>query len=249
MFPVLFRIGGFSVYTYGVLFFIGIVSAYAVSHRAARKENIPADVFSDIIFWTIISGMLGARIVYILVEYRYFLIDPIGALLSRSGFIFYGGIIFGGTAFYFLVKKRGFDFFKIADVAALGIPLGHAIGRLGCFFYGCCYGRPTVSWVGMLFPSESPAGAAGVKVIPTQLISSAVLFIIFFIILYVKKKRKFDGQVFLTYLILYGLSRFVIEFFRGDPRGFILGISTSQAIAAFVILSALFVWRKRAREC
>jgi phosphatidylglycerol:prolipoprotein diacylglycerol transferase len=137
----------------------------------------------------------------------------------------------------------------LIDVIAIGIPLGHAFGRLGCFFYGCCYGKPTDSFIGVLFPPDSAAGYLGVKVIPTQLISSFFLFVLFFILLFLRKKKRFDGQIALSYIILYSIFRFLIEFFRGDPRGTFLHLSTSQFISLILVVISAFAWigcRRRA---
>jgi phosphatidylglycerol:prolipoprotein diacylglycerol transferase len=160
----------------------------------------------------------------------------------RSGFVFYGGVICGIAALYLLSKKYKIKFALLADIIAIGVPLGHAFGRLGCFFYGCCYGRPSESFMGVLFPPDSPAGYLGAKVIPTQLISSFFLFLLFFLLLAFRKRKKFDGQIVLVYLILYSIFRFIIEFFRGDPRGSILFLSTSQLISLILIAISIFFW-------
>ncbi|OQX88164.1 MAG: hypothetical protein B6D55_01260 [Candidatus Omnitrophica bacterium 4484_70.2] len=124
------------------------------------------------------------------------------------------------------------------------MPLGHSLGRWGCFFNGCCYGKPTTSWIGVKFPPDSPAGILGEKVIPTQLISLFFLLVIFFILLNLRKRKKFKGEIFLSYLILYGIFRFIIEFFRGDPRGYIFIFSTSQFISLIVVAIGISMWKK-----
>ncbi len=246
MHPVLFKIGPVTIYTYGVLVFIGVMVGYFVSLKEARRVGIEDKTFSDIIFWSIIFSFVGARILYILVEFKAFLKDPLHIGLGRSGFVFYGGLIGGILTFIFLSKKYNQNFLKLADVAAIGIPLGHSIGRLGCFFYGCCYGKPTEAFWGIRFPPDSPAGMLGTKVIPTQLISSFSLFAIFLILLGKRKKKRFEGEIFLTYLIIYGSFRFFIEFLRGDERGYIGMFSVSQFISLVVVaISLIFLWHFR----
>lgn len=245
MFPILFRIGPITIYTYGVLVFLGILVGYLFSLKEAKKENIDSKVLTDIIFWSIICGFLGARIFYILVEFKYFLKNPLSFVFSRAGFVFYGGVIFGLATFYLLTKKHRLDFLQLGDIVALSIPLGHSLGRLGCFSYGCCYGKPTTSWIGIKFPLASPAGSSGVKVIPTQLISAFFLILIFFILLIIRRKQRFKGQIILSYFTFYGLFRFIIEFYRGDPRGHIGFLSTSQFISLIVIGVSLFIWIKK----
>ncbi len=247
MYPVFFKIGSFSLYTYGVLVFSGVLLVYLSSLREAKRENIDKKNFSDIIFWSILFGFIGARVFYILVEFEHFSDSPLRFIFGRSGFIFYGGIIFGLGTFYLLARKHKLDFLKLVDIISLNIPLGHALGRLGCFSYGCCYGLPTSSWIGIKFPPNSPAGSLGVKVIPTQLISFLFLLLLFFTLLAIKKKQKFKGQIVLSYSILYGLFRFIIEFYRNDPRGAIGGFSTSQFIALILVGISVFFWIKIGR--
>lgn len=242
MHPILFKLGPITIYTYGFFVFLGVLTGYFVSSRQAKKEGINNNVFSHIAFWIIVFGFLGAKVLYILIEFKYFLTNPLSMI--RSGFVFYGGIISGAISLWILTKKYKLNLLGFADIVALGIPLGHAIGRLGCFFYGCCYGKPTDSFIGVLFPPDSPAGALGVKVIPTQLISAFFLFIIFLVLLLLKRKKKFQGQIFLSYIFLYGIFRFIIEFFRGDPRGQIFFLSTSQFISLLSILISMGLWIK-----
>ena len=249
MFPILFKLGPITIYTYGAMVFLGVIAGYFVCKAGASKEGISTKVFSNIFFWAVIWGFIGARVVYILVEWEWFLSNPLSVILSRSGFVFYGGIISGILTLLTLAKKYKINLLRAADIGALGIPLGHALGRIGCFCYGCCYGKPTDSSWGILFPPESPAGLSGVKVIPTQLISALFLFLIFFLLLILKKYRGFDGQILLSYGICYGIFRFIIEFYRGDPRGEIFSLSTSQFAALVVIIISIFFffrWRNKA---
>lgn len=242
MHPILFKLGPITVYTYGVFVFLGVLAGYLFCLKQAKKESIDTKVFSDILFWAIISGFLGARLFYIVIEFKQFMDDPIGIGLGRAGFVFYGGIIFGLPVFYFLARKHRLDFLNLTDLVILALPLAHAIGRIGCFFYGCCYGKPTDSWIGMKFAPDSPAGLLGVKIIPTQIISSLFLFLIFFLLLTLRKTRKFKGQIFLYYIIVYSIFRFIIEFYRGDPRGYLGSLSFSQVISLILIGGALILW-------
>jgi phosphatidylglycerol:prolipoprotein diacylglycerol transferase len=248
MYPILFKLGPITIYTYGVSVFLGVLFSYWVCLRQAKKEQINAAVFSDIIFWTLLFAFLGARVFYILIEFRRFLSSPMEILLSRSGFVFYGGIIFGILALYFLTRKFKIGFLRVLDIFAIGIPLGHAFGRVGCFFYGCCYGKTTTSFIGVLFPSDSAAGISGVKVVPTQLISAFFLLIIFFLLILLKRKKRFAGQIFLYYIFLYGTFRVIIEFFRGDLRGQIAFLTTSQIISLILIVTGVFLWRRVGRK-
>ncbi|UCD15266.1 MAG: prolipoprotein diacylglyceryl transferase [Candidatus Omnitrophota bacterium] len=249
MYPVLIKLGPVTIYTYGIFVFLGLLLGYFVSLREAKRLGIDCTKFTDIIFWTAVIALIGARIFYVIMEYKWFIQRPLEIILSRSGFVFYGGVIFGFIPLYFLTKKYKIDSLKMLDSLGLGLPLGHSLGRLGCFFYGCCYGKPTDSVWGVLFPLNSPAGMLAEKVIPTQLISSFFLFLIFIVLLFIRKYKKFRGQIFLYYLVLYGIFRFIIEFFRGDERGQILFFTTAQIISIILVGMGCFLffkWRKKA---
>lgn len=242
MHPILFKVGSFTIYTYGFFVFLGVLCGYFFCLKQASRDNINKNVFSDIIFWMLVFSFIGARIFYIFTDFRSFLLNPLEILLSRSGFVFYGGVIFGVITLYVLAKLHKIKFLKLSDIIASGVPLAHAFGRLGCFSYGCCYGRPTESAIGVLFPKNCPAGFAGVPVIPTQLIEAFFLFLLFFILIFLKKRKKFDGQILAFYLIFYSAIRFVIEFFRGDPRGNVFFLSFSQFIAIIIIIFGIFLY-------
>ena len=242
MYPILFKIGPITIYTYGVLVFLGVVAGYFFSLVQVKKEGIGKKDFSDIVFWSLIWGFIGARIFYILLNFKFFLRDPLGIGLSRAGFVFYGGVFFGLGAFYILTRKRNLDFLKLADILVLALLLGHAIGRVGCFSYGCCYGKPTSSWIGIKFPPSSPAGSLGTKVIPTQLISSLALLCIFLVLWSKRKKTSFKGEIFSLYFILYGIFRFIIEFYRGDPRPYLGKFSIFQIVSLGMIVIGVLLW-------
>ncbi|MDD4955231.1 MAG: prolipoprotein diacylglyceryl transferase [Candidatus Omnitrophica bacterium] len=249
MHPILFKIGSFTIYTYGFLVFVGVLCGYFFCLREAGRENINKNVFSDIIFWTLIFSFIGARIFYIFTDFGNFLRNPPEMILSRSGFVFYGGVVFGVISLFFLAKLHKIRFLKLADIIVLGVPLAHAFGRLGCFSYGCCYGLPTDSFIGVLFPKESPAGELGVCVIPTQLFEAFFLILLFIALLFIRKHKKFDGQILSLYLILYSIIRFGIEFFRGDPRGNVFFLSLSQFISLILLIFGIFLYLKlRARS-
>jgi phosphatidylglycerol:prolipoprotein diacylglycerol transferase len=179
--------------------------------------------------------------------------------LWRGGFVFYGGLIGGFlSATVFIIKKK-MNFLKIIDIGAPVLALGLAIGRVGCYMAGCCFGNYTSSFLGISFPSGSPAyekhlelypdlmhnHIGSLTVFPTQLFSAGANFIIFlYLILHLKNKKKYNGQVFIQFLILYSVFRFIIEFFRGDDRGKFLFFTTSQWISVTIIsLSILAIFK------
>jgi len=157
---------------------------------------------------------------------------------------------------YFLMKRYRLPWWKTADACAPGIAIGNFFGRQGCFAAGCCWGKPTTLPWGVKF-TEAGHAITGVPtdtyLHPTQLYESFAMFIVFLFLLWLHKRRRFSGEVILTYALLYSIIRFVIEFFRGDPRGDILGLttltglSTSQIISVVVGVGALVLlivrWR------
>ncbi len=245
MHPILFKIGPLTIYTYGVFALLGIVVASMIAGREARRCGLDNKKFFDLVFWSVVWGFVGARLVYMLVEFKAFLADPLALIFNRAGFVFYGGIVFGLAALFFLSRRYRLDQAAVTDSIALGLPFGHALGRLGCFFYGCCYGRATDSWIGMIFPAGSPAGICGDNIIPTQLISAFFLLLIGAILFFLRTRLKQKGRVALLYLVFYGSFRFSIEFFRGDPRGFLGGLSVSQWFSLFAAGAGLVGWKIR----
>jgi phosphatidylglycerol:prolipoprotein diacylglycerol transferase len=248
MHPILFKIGSFTISTYGFFVFLGVLVAYLIISKEAKKEVIDKEVFSSLIFWVLIFSFLGARIFYIFINFKDFLKTPTRFIFSRSGFVFYGGIIFGLISSFYLCLYYKINFLKFADIVSLGIPLGHALGRIGCFFYGCCYGKPTDSFFGIRFPLQSPAGILKEKVIPTQLISSFFLLLLFIFLKNLKKRKRFEGEVFVAYLFLYGIFRFFIEFFRGDPRPYIFYLSVFQWVSLSLIIFSSLFWLKKQKK-
>lgn len=246
MYPILFKIGPITVYTYGVLIALGIAAAIIFALRQSKKDNIDSNTVIDLFLWIAVSGFIGARILYVITEFSYFVNNPSRIFFANEGFVFYGGFITACIAVIIFARKKNLKLWVIADFLAVPVALAHSVGRLGCFFYGCCYGKPTKSFIGVLFPSESPAGHLHIPVIPTQLIASLVLLGIFCCLLIIRKYKKFDGEIFLIYAVLYSVARFIIEYFRGDSRGHIWIFSTSQFIALFVVIAAsLAIVRKR----
>ncbi|MDD5071033.1 MAG: prolipoprotein diacylglyceryl transferase [Candidatus Omnitrophica bacterium] len=246
MHPILFRIGPITIYSYGLFVFLGVLAGYFISWRVAKREGFGYEMFSDIIFYTVLFGFLGAKLLFIGLNFSGFLSDPLSMI--QSGFVFYGGFISGVVTLFVLSKKRKIKFLKIIDCFVVALPLSHAFGRIGCFFYGCCFGRPTNSFIGVLFPKDSYAGFSGLKVIPTQLISALALVLIFLLLLRLSYRKKFDGQILAVYLLVYPLFRFLIEFFRGDPRGVLFYVPTSQFLSLLAFSLGVILWKKLAKE-
>ncbi len=242
MHPILCKIGPFTLYTYGLFVAAGILLGYLIALKNAPKYSIPQTVVSDLTFWAILGGILFARSFYILLNFSDFLEHPGSYVLSSAGFVFYAGLIGGIFIVFLFAKYKKLYFFRLLDLYAPSLAIGHALGRIGCFAYGCCYGKPTNSIFGLRFPVQSPAGMGGTKVLPTQLFESGVLFLIFFLLTRKMRSTLPPGILFASYLSLYSSSRFLLEFLRDDPRGEWLFLSTSQWFSIILFLAA-FVFR------
>ena len=239
MHPVLFKLGPLKIYTYGFFVFLGISLGLVFALKESKKEGIPRDRILDLIFWMLLYSFLSSRILYIVINFRYFIQEPLGFIFSGSGFVFYGGLLGGTIAALFFINKYKLPLFKTFDILSCSLVLGHSLGRIGCFFYGCCYGVITNSFIGVLFPVGSPAGSVGNPLVPVQLISSFFLIVIFVLLLLIRDRKLFDGEVFAAYIILYSLFRFIIEFYRSDPRGFFLSLSVAQWLSLLFFCAGL----------
>ena len=261
MFPQLFDFGEITLWdrtfhpilhTYGFLLAVGFLVALKLAARRAQKIGVETRMTMDLGLYLLISALIGAKLLLVIVNWEHMQHDPWS--LVRSGGVFYGGLLAAIVTALWYFRKHRLPPWKMADVLAPSVALGHGIGRLGCFAAGCCYGKPTDSFLGVTFTSDYAhqivAVPLGLALHPTQLYEAGAEFLIFTFLLWLSTRKRFDGQVFWTYVGLYAAVRFVIELYRGDPRGFVFdgALSTSQFIGLLMLamsLFALFVLRKR----
>jgi phosphatidylglycerol:prolipoprotein diacylglycerol transferase len=253
MHPILFEIGGFPVYTYGVLLAAAYLLGLQFALMRARARGLDPNRVMDLGIWIIISALVGAKLLLLIVDFNTFKNSP-GELLTlvRSGGVFYGGLIAAVIVALWYLRRHKMPVWTVTDVFAPGIALGHVIGRLGCLFAGCCFGRPTdVPWA-ITFHNEYAAQNVGtplnVPLHPTQLYEAGAELLILGILLFTEKKgRPYPGRTFWSYMLFYGVSRFIIEFYRGDARGVVGDFSTSQFVSLVIVpLSiAMLVWLRR----
>ena len=227
-------IGKFTIYGYGLMIGIGFLTAVLVAMYRAKKQGLKQEAILDIAIYCLISGILGGKLLYVIVEWERFIKDP-WAILGSSGFVVYGGIVLGVAVgvTYLKIKKQPVN--PYFDLVMPEIAIAQGIGRIGCFLAGCCYGAPTDGAWGVVFPEGSLA-PAGIKLIPTQLIMSAGDLLIAAILILFSQKNKVAGNVGAMYLVLYGAGRFCIEFLRNDSRGAVGALSTSQFISIFIVV-------------
>jgi phosphatidylglycerol:prolipoprotein diacylglycerol transferase len=261
MYPELFRIGNFPINTYGVFLALAFLFAILITVRLAASDGLPREKIYDLSLWMLLASLIGSKILMFFTEpeYRDHPLQLISLDFLRSGGVFYGGLIGAIVVGYFLMRRYQLPWWKTADACAPGIAIGNFFGRQGCFAAGCCWGKPTNLPWGVKF-TELGHDITGVPIDtylhPTQLYESFSMLIVFFFLLWLHKHKRFSGQVILLYALLYSVIRFVIEFFRDDPRGDILGLttmtglSTSQIISIIVGVGALVLlvmkWRRTA---
>ena len=249
MFPVLFEIpGGLKVHAYGLMVAVGFLAALAWVRYQSKREGIPVQAMTDFAFWLMVAAIIGSRLAFLAVDWRYYAENPLAALrVWEGGLVFYGGLIACIFTAWFYLKKYRLNFWKVADIFMPGVALGHGFGRIGCFLAGCCHGRTCDphAWYAVVFP-DRPEGLAppGIPLYPVQLIEAAAEFLIFALLAWKSRKKAFDGQILLLYLMTYAIVRIGIELLRGDKeRGFVLGawLSTSQLLSGILLIAALVV--------
>jgi phosphatidylglycerol:prolipoprotein diacylglycerol transferase len=241
MYPILFEVGGFPVYTYGVLLAAAYLLGLQFALTRARARGLDAARVMDLGIWIIISALIGAKLLLLVVELDTFRQNPRELLtLLRSGGVFYGGLIAAVTVAIWYMRRHRLPVWGVSDAFAPGIALGHVIGRLGCFFAGCCFGKATdVPW-SMTFRNTYAAENVGtplnVPIHPTQLYEAGAELVILGLLLVLERRwRPFAGRTFWSYLLMYGVTRFIIEFYRGDARGMVGDLSTSQFVSVLLV--------------
>lgn len=250
------EIGPLTLHSYGVLLALAFVAGLWIAGRQAKRAKLDADKVTDLAVYVLIAGLLGAKIALLIVEWNYYS-KNLGELFSllQSGGVFYGGLIAAFPVAWWYVRRSGLPGWRAADALAPGVVLGQAIGRLGCFAAGCCFGKPSSLPWAVTFRDLYAARAVGTPMDtplhPSQLYESAAAFAILGILLLLSKRKSFDGQIVLSYVVLYSIARFGLEFLRGDAaRGVVFGgaLSTSQSIAIVLVLGALAIYPKARRS-
>ncbi len=235
VYPQLFKLGPVSVNSYGLMIAVGFILAVVMARYRAKKRELNADSIYSLGILCIVGGFLGAKLVFIIIEFNNIYKNPSILLNLSDGFVVFGGIIGGVITGYIYCRIKKLGFLKYFDLAAPSIALAQGFGRIGCFLAGCCYGRETDWSLGVVF-TDTPFAPHGVRLIPTQIFSSIGDFLITAILLIYAKRKRDSGKVAGLYLILYSVGRFIIEIFRNDPRGHIGDLSTSQLISIFTLL-------------
>lgn len=256
MHPILLTTPYFTLHTFGVILALAYLCAYWWLYRRARREGISRELVSGLGVWAIVGAIIGAKLLLILRTLPYYLDHPsefwsLGTL--QSGGDFYGGFIGALAASMIYFARHGeLPRWRIADLCGPAIALGQGIGRIGCFMAGCDYGCPTTAPWAVTFTDPAAADIVGtplgIPLHPAQVYESLSCFALFFFLVWLSGRRRFEGQIILAYSMLYAAIRFIIEYFRGDAdRGFVFGgmFSTSQILALIVIVVGLPIYLAR----
>ncbi len=246
MYPELFRIGSLAIPTYGFLLAIAFLASLFLFHKRAVGFGFDAPTASDLGVWVLLAGLLGAKLLLVIVEWpRYTSLASLVDLARAAG-VFYGGLIGATLAAFLFIRRRGLSFWSVADAAAPCIALGQAIGRLGCFAAGCCWGRACELPWAVTFTDPLAEHNVGVPLHtalhPAQLYESLGTALLSGLLIRFESRR-YEGETFGRYLVCYAIVRGTVEIFRGDPRGTVLSgaLSTSQFIAALGLLAGILV--------
>ena len=260
MHPKLFELGPINLYSYGLL----LVAAYLIGLQVAvvrgRKWGLNSNRVMDLGIAIILSALVGAKLLLLIVDFDHFSSNPDQLwTLLRSGGVFYGGLVMAVAVAFWYIRRYSLPLWRTCDAFAPGIAVGQAVGRMGCFLAGCCYGKPTTLPWGITFTDTLAASNVGtplnISLHPTQLYESIITLCILMTLLFFERRgNTFAGRTFWIYILLYSTSRFFVEFYRGDPRGIAFDfLSTSQFVSALLVplsitmLIVLFRGRKSGR--
>jgi len=244
MHPILFRIGPFSLHTYGLFIATGVLLAIALAARGARREGVDPQKMLDLGFYLLVASIIGSRLLFVLIFYRDYLPRPWSIFkLWEGGLVFYGGFALALPIGIWYLRRHDLPLWRTADLWAAPLSLGHALGRIGCFAAGCCYGRPTSLPWGITFSDPQSLAILGVPLHPVQLYEASSNFLLFLFLSLFGRFRRFEGQIFWLYVLLYSAIRFLVEFYRGDARGFILPpyLSISQGVSILLAAASLIM--------
>jgi phosphatidylglycerol:prolipoprotein diacylglycerol transferase len=266
LYPNIFTIGDFVITSFGLMMFLAFMTGTWIMGRQLQRYGLPAELAWDLLAWVAVGGIVGAKIYYLALHPAELQANFFGALISRGGLVWYGGLIGGVIAYYLQVRSRKLPVPVMFDASAACIAIAYAVGRVGCFLVGDDYGRYTESSVGIEFPKGAPPSTAGnlraigdsipanvpdsavVPVHPTQLYEVGLATIMFAILWRLGAKRGLrTGQLFSLFLAMYGVERFFIEFVRAKSDRFVFGLSTSQIMSILVLIVAAVLWQRQSK--
>jgi len=251
MFPDLFSIGPLTIHTYGLFVAMGFTVGLLVMIRIGRTQGFSSQQIMDVGFLIILCAAIGSRLTFVLINFSYYKTHPIDIFkVWQGGLVFSGGLIAVVLGMSWYIRRHHLSFWKIGDLCGPAAAIGASIGRIGCFMAGCCYGKPTDLKWGVVFTHHQSLAPLNISLHPTQAYHSLTDLIIFVVLMVLHARKKFEGQVFLWFLILHSVARLLIERFRGDDRGLIPGteMSATQLVATLILIGSvvmLFILKSR----
>lgn len=222
---------------------IGIICAAYIFTKNAGKRGYNEDKIFNLIILTVIMGVIGGKLLFIITEIEDIINDPSILLEFGNGFVIYGAIILGALTVFLYCKKKKWSSLEVLDCLVPAVAIAQGFGRMGCLLAGCCYGAETNFPLSIVFPrGVNSLAPTGIHLNPTQIYSSIFDFALGIFLLWYLKKKKDKGKTFGLYVIIYSIGRFIIEFLRNDPRGNVGVLSTSQFIAIFTLIIGILVF-------
>lgn len=241
MYPEICKIGPFTIYSYGVMLVFAFIVGAVLSALRAKKENINPDTIFNLCFIVFISGVIGARIFYVIEHIGDYINNPLEIIMfQHGGLSWFGGLIMGLISGLLYLKNKNLNVYKVLDLIAPFAALAQAIGRIGCLLNGCCFGKEYS--YGIYFPVHNAV------LIPIQIYSSILLIFIFIILRFVQDRPHKTGQIFLLYLLLYSLKRFFIEFWRSDNEIISFGLTLFQILCIIIFVLSAYKLIKLAKS-
>lgn len=237
MLPEICRIGGFTIYAYGAMLVLAFFACTYLAALQAKKEQMDGEQIFNLCFYAFIFGIIGSRVLYVLINARFYLHNPLEMImLQHGGMAWFGGLIFGAGSAILFIQRHKMDLLRSLDLLAPFIALGQAIGRIGCLLNGCCFGRESKFWLYFKVFDQI--------LIPTQLYSSLLLLLIFIILRLRQDSKHLPGEILCGYLFLYSLKRFFIEFLRNDSPRIIYGLTLFQLLCLVMFFLSLGIFIK-----
>jgi phosphatidylglycerol:prolipoprotein diacylglycerol transferase len=256
MMPDLVSIGPLTVHWYGVMMALGFLAGLLNWVLLGRPIGRDFKFCSDLLFWIMVAGIVGARIAYVISDLPYFLANPLRIVrIDEGGLVYFGGFLGAWLALYLFARRHRMPFFELADLVVTSLPLAHAFGRVGCFLNGCCHGTITRCPLGVTYPARSMVwrhqlmadqlgaeAGCSMPVHPVQLYEAGFNLLLFGLLLLVWRTRRRAGMVGVVYVLVYSVGRFAIEFLRGDHRIRWVGMSIAQWVSIALFLAGLGLW-------
>lgn len=257
MFPNIVNIGPITLHSYGLLLAVAFLVGLKVASYYAKKDSLESSRIVDLVIYIFIAALIGAKLLHVIVDFDYYRQDWSRLLhIYQVGGVYYGGFLFAVVITFWYVRRHHLNFWRTADSLSMGLSIGQMFGRLGCFLAGCCWGIEAQPGFPFAVTFSNPLAAEqvgtplNIPLHPAQLYEAAGMLLIFLILVFTFPHRRFAGQQFFLYMLLYSVLRFNVEFFRGDPRGTVFNgmLSTSQLISLIVFIASLGILLTRSRS-